>query len=94
MLIRKDPTVAFTPEEQDGALDIARDLGSAVLAGRNQAREQRMVTELRRLASYKTQLLSTVSHELKNPLTVIRGHLELLERRRRWPRGPTPRWRR
>ncbi len=79
VLIREDPTVAFTPEEEDGALDIARDLGSAVLAGRNQAREQRMLTELRRLASYKTQLLSTVSHELKNPLTVIRGHLELLD---------------
>lgn len=79
VLIRDDAAVAFTTEEEEGALDIARDLGSAVLAGRNQAHEQRVVAELRRLASYKTQLLSTVSHELKNPLTVIRGHLELLE---------------
>ncbi len=79
VLIRKDPTVLFTPEEEEGAIDIARDLGSAVLAGRNQVREQRVLAELRRLASYKTQLLSTVSHELKNPLTVIRGHLEMLD---------------
>ena len=79
VLIRQDPTVTFTPEEQEAALDVARDLGGAVMAGRNQVREQRVVAELRRLASYKTQLLSTVSHELKNPLTVIRGHLELLD---------------
>lgn len=78
ILFRTDSLVPWTRDERDGALDVARDIGHAVLASRNLAREQRLVSELRELDSYKTQLLSTVSHELKNPLGAIAGHLELV----------------
>ena len=70
--------MAWTPGEQQSSLEVARDIGQAVLNARNLAREQRLVSELRQLASYKTELLSTVSHELKNPLSAISGHLELV----------------
>lgn len=78
ILFRTDPALAWTPDEQVGALGVARDIGQAVLASRNLLREQRLVTELRELDRYKTQLLSTVSHELKNPLGAVVGHLELV----------------
>lgn len=78
ILCRKDETVEWSPDERQSGLDVARDIGQAVLSARSLAREQRLVGELRELSSYKTELLSTVSHELKNPLGAITGHLELL----------------
>ena len=59
---------------------------SAVLNARTLAREQRLVDELRQLSSYKTELLSTVSHELKNPLGALTGHLELVTSADQCPR--------
>jgi signal transduction histidine kinase len=40
--------------------------------------EQRLVSELRELDRYKGELITTISHELKTPLTTIIGHAELL----------------
>ena len=78
IMLRKGDDVLWTTDEQNGALEVARDIGHAVLASRNLIREQRLVAELRELDTYKTQLLTTVSHELKNPLGAITGHLELV----------------
>ena len=78
ILFRKDDILPWRPDERQSCLDVARDIGQAVLSSRNLAREQRLVSELRQLTSYKTELLSTVSHELKNPLGAITGHLELV----------------
>ncbi|MCW2766707.1 MAG: ATP-binding region, ATPase domain protein [Nocardioides sp.] len=69
----------WTETEASAALDIGHDLGGAILNARNFEREHRLVAELRALDTYKSQLIATVSHELKNPLTAIVGHLELLE---------------
>ena len=70
---------AWTEVEMAAALDVGRDLGSAILNTRAFQRERQLVEELRKLDSYKTQLIATVSHELKNPLTAIMGHLEMLD---------------
>lgn len=35
-------------------------------------------TELQRLDAYRIRTIETISHELKNPLTVVTGHLELM----------------
>jgi len=41
--------------------------------------ERRLLVELRELDRYKGELIATISHELKTPLTSIIGHTELLE---------------
>ncbi len=69
----------WTDVELTAALDIGHDLGRAILNARAFEREHQLVQELQALDVYKSQLIATVSHELKNPLTAILGHLEMLE---------------
>jgi signal transduction histidine kinase len=69
----------WTEDEATAAADIGHDLGRAILNARTFEREHRLVEELQALDTYKSQLIATVSHELKNPLTAITGHLEMLE---------------
>ncbi|HSE09676.1 MAG TPA: GAF domain-containing sensor histidine kinase [Nocardioidaceae bacterium] len=70
---------SWTDEEITAALEIGRDLGRAVLHARLFERERQLVQELQQLDRYKTEMISTIAHELKNPLTAIIGHLEMLE---------------
>ena len=79
LLARHLDGVRWTESESSAALDVGHDLGRAILNTRAHERERELIAELRRLAEYRSGLLSTVSHELKNPLGVIDGHLELLE---------------
>jgi signal transduction histidine kinase len=69
----------WSPVEISAAHDIGLDVGRAVLNARTFERERELVAELQALDTYKTQLVSSLSHELKNPLTAITAHLELLE---------------
>ena len=69
----------WTESESRAALDIGHDLGRAILTTRAHDRERELIAELQRLGQYRAELISTVSHELKNPLGVILGHIELLE---------------
>jgi signal transduction histidine kinase len=71
----------WTDVEATTALDIGHDLGRAILNARAFDREHQLVEELQALDAYKSQLIATVSHELKNPLTSIVGHLEIMESR-------------
>jgi signal transduction histidine kinase len=68
----------WSEEEAGAALEIGRELGRAVLHARLFEREREVVSELQDLDRYKTDLIATISHELKNPLTSIIGHLELV----------------
>jgi signal transduction histidine kinase len=79
VLGRAEESTSWTGEEITAALEIGRDLGRAVLHARLFEREHQLVAELRQLDQYKTEMVSTLAHELKNPLTAILGHLELLE---------------
>ncbi len=65
--------------ESVAALEVGHDLARAVLNARAHAREQEWIDELRRLDRYRNQMVATVTHELRNPLGVILGHLELME---------------
>ena len=79
VLGRESSESHWTSEEITAALEIGRDLGRAVLHARLFERERQVVEELKQLDRYKTEMISTLAHELKNPLTAIIGHLELLE---------------
>jgi len=79
VLTRIEGQPAWSSTEAAAALDIGHDLGRAILNARTFDREHRLVQELTALDVYKGQLIATVSHELKNPLTAIVGHLEILE---------------
>src|SRR3954451_45442 len=68
----------WTDAEAQAALEMGRDLGRAARNARLYAVERRVAAELREADRGKTQLFSTVSHELKNPLASIVGHVELL----------------
>jgi signal transduction histidine kinase len=69
----------WTESESRAALDVAHDLGRAVLTTRAHQRERELIAQLQRLDVYRAELLATVSHELKNPLGVIVGHVEMME---------------
>jgi signal transduction histidine kinase len=68
----------LAPAELDALSEIARELGRSVHSARLLETEQRLVSELRELDRYKGELIATISHELKTPLTTIIGHAELL----------------
>ena len=79
VLTRQHGPKHWTSLEKRTALDIGHDLGRALLNARSFERERQLVEELRELDSYKSRLIATLAHELKNPLTAILGHAELLE---------------
>jgi len=78
VILRPKGAPAWTASEIDTILTICGDLGRALQNVRDFQREQAVVRELRRLDHVRSDLLHTVSHELKNPLTAILGTIELL----------------
>lgn len=79
VLARGETREEWSEIERAALLDIGHDLGRATLNTRTFERERALVAELRAVDNYKDQLISTVSHELQNPLAVVAGHLEMLE---------------
>ena len=78
-LTRRGPSSDWTSVEREAALEIGHDLGRALANARTFERERKLLKELWQLAGYKSRLIATISHELKNPLAAILGHLELME---------------
>ncbi len=79
VMVRDVASPRWSTDEVEAALEIGRDLGRAVMQARVFARERHLVGQLQALDQYKRELIATISHELKNPLTSILGHVERLE---------------
>lgn len=79
VLARLSGTAAWTEMEYDAALDVGHDLGRAIANARQLEHERALVDRLRELDGYRTELMYTVAHELRNPLASVSGHLELIE---------------
>lgn len=71
----------WTEVEQDAVLDVGLDLGRALSNARTFEREQQLVESLKELDDYKRQLISTIAHEVSNPMTAVLGHADLLAER-------------
>jgi signal transduction histidine kinase len=79
VLARVSETPAWTPLELQAALDIGRDLGLAVANARQLEQERGVVARLRKLDDYRLELVNTVAHELRSPLTSVSANLEFLQ---------------
>ena len=77
-LTRRPGDPPWSSAELETGLDIGHDLGHAIREARAHRREQELLTELREIDAYKSQLIATVSHELRNPLSAVSGHLEMI----------------
>lgn len=78
-LSRISDSPAWTTMEYEAARDIGRDLGRAVANAKQRDAERAVVNRLRELDGYRAEMVNTVAHELRSPLTSVVGHLELLE---------------
>ncbi|GAA1479192.1 hypothetical protein GCM10009623_36380 [Nocardioides aestuarii] len=79
VVLREDSHPDFDADEVDAVHEAGRELGRLVRDVRLRRTERRLLVELRELDRYKGELIATISHELKTPLTSIIGHTELLE---------------
>lgn len=79
VLSRISDTPSWTTTEYEAARDIGYDLGRAIANTRQLEQDRALVERLRELDRYRTELMNTVAHELRNPLASVAGHLELIE---------------
>lgn len=79
VLSRISDSPPWTTMEYEAAGDIGRDLGRAVANARQRDAERAVVNRLHELDGYRAELINTMAHELRSPLTSVAGHLELLE---------------
>ena len=79
VLTRVSASRPWTDIEVEAAQDIGRDLGLAVGKARQLELERAVVDRLRRLDSYRVEVVNTLGHELRNPLFSMSANLELLD---------------
>jgi signal transduction histidine kinase len=70
---------AWTEIEVDTLAEVGREIGQLLGNTLADLRDHELVAELRALNAYKSDMVATVSHELKNPLAALLANLELLD---------------
>jgi signal transduction histidine kinase len=79
-ILTRDPGAPdWSAAELAQAAEVGRDLGRMIRNGQTLTRAQELVRDLFELDAYKSHLIAMISHELKNPLTVLTAHRDLLE---------------
>ena len=64
--------------EINAAAAVASDLAGVVVDARIMERERRLVAKLREVNDHRRDMVVTLAHELRNPVSVLWTHLELL----------------
>ena len=64
--------------EINAAAAVASDLAGVVVDARIMERERRLNAELREINDHRRDMVVTLAHELRNPVSVLWTHLELL----------------
>lgn len=72
----------FTDEDEQVVSALAAQAAVAIQNARVYEREQELVDELRSLNGAKSDFVSTVSHELRSPITALSGLSQMLQRHR------------
>jgi len=79
-LSRPGSAPRWTAAEMAYTFDLGGDLGQLLLNARAYDREQRLADELRALDDYKNRLITTVTQELRRPLSAIVEDVDLIGR--------------
>ncbi|CAM3671079.1 sensor histidine kinase [Nocardioides zeicaulis] len=69
----------WTASEINAATVVAADLASMVLDARVVERERELNSRLRALSDYRHDMIFTLAHELRNPVSVLWTNLELIQ---------------
>ena len=65
--------------EINAAAVVAWEVAGVVLDARLRDRERTLATELRAISDYRRDMVTTLAHELRNPVSVMCTHLDLLD---------------
>jgi signal transduction histidine kinase len=68
----------WNASEINAATTVASDLARLLLEARLTERERALNAELRDVSDYRRDMVLTLAHELRNPVSVLFSHLELL----------------
>lgn len=77
VMVRPPGAGVWSTTEQEEALDIGRDLGRVLATARAFEEEARLGEELENVARLRSELVATVSHELRSPLTAALVAIDL-----------------
>ena len=80
--------------EINAAAAVASDLAGVVVDARIMERERLLNAELREVNDHRRDMVVTLAHELRNPVSVLWTHLELLGSASPRPSRSASRWRR
>src|SRR6476469_5322260 len=75
---RRPGGARWIDSEINAATVVASDLAGVILDSRLVERELRLNAELRQLNEHRRDMVVTLAHELRNPVSVLWTHLELL----------------
>ena len=68
----------WNASEIDAATTVASDVGRLLLEARLMERQRALNVELRDVNDYRRDMVLTLAHELRNPVSVLFSHLELM----------------